>query len=105
MLSATASPVPTNKPANYPAWWFSRGVIQLNDPSNVSPIWPDNYTAADDPSAAHLGQIKKMATAAYKEMQINLPGGAGQVLVDLINSWSQPGSRNLEYDPAKQVNP
>ena len=33
-----ASPVPANKPAAYPAWWFERDVISRLDPENSAPI-------------------------------------------------------------------
>lgn len=46
-----------------PAWWSARGVTNGDNPN--------------DYAAVNQGQLKKMATAAYDELQAHLPGGAG----------------------------
>ena len=98
-LSALAifagSPVPTNKPAAYPAWWFERDVIGRLDPSNASPVWPGSYSAANDFAAINQGQLKNIATRAYEELNAKLPGGAGPSLTVLYNSLQASPAGNF----------
>ena len=59
MLSGLVSP------AQPPGWWTSRGVRTID--------------AADDYAVANAGQLKNMATNAFKELQAHLPGGVGDL--------------------------
>jgi len=62
--------------ASGPQWWNDRGVIDSSaQPSDFGP--------------ANIGQLKAMATAAYDEMQQDLPGGAGPAVTSLVKSWFQ----------------
>ncbi len=63
-------------PAAGPQWWIDRGVID-------SSATPNNY------GPVNLGQLKAMATAAYDEMEQDLPGGAGADVTTLVKSWYQ----------------
>jgi len=59
--------------ANGPSWWADRGIISL-DPVTGDP------RPADDYAAANQGQVKNIAKAAVAEMNVVLPGGAGDEL-------------------------
>ena len=65
-LSALAAP---------PAWWQERGVTS-------------GTLAADDFGLINQGQLKKFALAAFLEMELRLPGGAGPDVTALINTWT-----------------
>ena len=70
-LGALAGPVPANRPASYPKWWFERDVI-LRSPEYAEksdPEWPTHYPPADDFAIANIGQLKNFATAATHELQ------------------------------------
>jgi hypothetical protein len=98
VLTATAAPIPTDKPKAYPGWWFARGVIPLNNPANppAQPSWKNgDYPAPSDFGPANLGQLKHIASKAAAEMNATLPGfqngnGAGDAVNALVNAWSQP---------------
>jgi hypothetical protein len=64
-----------------PSWWSARGVIATN--GSGQPL------TADDWSLINQGQVKKLATAAYDEMEVRLSGGAGTAVTTLIKSWYQ----------------
>ena len=68
-----------------PIWWIERGVLKL-DPATQQPV------PADDFAALNQGQLKKLATAAFDEMNDRLPGGAGPAIETLIKSWHQTDS-------------
>lgn len=84
-----AAPVPTNKPAAYPSWWFSREVVKQIPPGSEAPSWPTNYPEANDYAAANIGQLKVVASAAFDELSANLPGGAGPNVTAIIKRWYQ----------------
>jgi RHS repeat-associated protein len=67
-----AGPVPTGKPANYPAWWFVRDVIPRLDPGKANPVWPADYPAADDYAVANAGQLKNIAAKAVEEFAAHI---------------------------------
>ena len=56
----------------------------------VGRIQPPGVTSgtANDYGAVNQGQLKNIATAAYQQMQANLPGGAGAEVTALISQWS-----------------
>ncbi len=83
------APIPSQKPANYPAWWFQRRVIAVNPNATnpTTPAWPGDYPPANDYSAINQGQVKHLAHQAYKEMKKTLVGGTGATLDAL---WAQP---------------
>jgi len=88
LLAIGTSPVPSDKPASYPSWWFQRDVVPRVDSNNATPLWANqDYHAPDDFAAANLGQLKQIATAAYDEFNVNLPGQAGPALDTLIKGW------------------
>lgn len=74
--------------ATAPAWWQTRGVI-------------DSTQVTDDYAAANIGQLKNIAKAAAAEMNAVIPGGAGQALNDLVQSF---GSQSGERDDYAAVN-
>jgi hypothetical protein len=85
-LLLASSPLPTNKPAHYPAWWFERDVLPRS--TNIAlPVWPDHYLAADDYALVNQGQVQHLAHQAYAEFDARLPGGAGSNLAALIGGF------------------
>jgi hypothetical protein len=85
-LLLASSPLPTNKPAHYPAWWFERDVLPRS--TNIAlPVWPDHYLAADDYALVNQGQVQHLAHQAYAELDARLPGGAGTNLATLIGGF------------------
>lgn len=69
-----------------PGWWSERGVLLANQP-------------ADDYAIANQGQLKNIAKAAVEEMDANLPGGAGDELHNLVNSWSNSSPQANDFTP------
>jgi hypothetical protein len=59
-----------------PSWWSSRNVFESG-------------TSADDFVAVNQGQLKNFARAAFEELQAKAPGGAGEDLIQMMNSWDQ----------------
>ncbi|MCS6244255.1 MAG: sugar-binding protein [Opitutus sp.] len=95
-LELQAGPVPANKPAAYPAWWFERDVIKrLPAAANKSVTdWLTDYPKADDYAAVNQGQLKNIAKRAYEEMGTGLPGGAGSTLEAI---WADPAASTDDY--------
>lgn len=62
-----------------PAWWSSRGVIATG-------------ATGDDYALINQGQVKRLATQAYYEMEARLPGGAGGGIATVIVGWQNPPS-------------
>jgi hypothetical protein len=91
-----AAPVPTGKPAAYPAWWFERDVLPRLDSGVTNPAWPGDYPAADDYVLVNQGQVKHIASQAYAELNVRLTNGAGTNLTALINGFTT----NNNYDLA-----
>ena len=100
-----AAPVPAYKPAEYPAWWFERGVIpQTTSPPSDTPAWPADYRAPDDYAAANLGQLKHLATQADAELNAHLPGGAGAEIDNLVAAWSAAPATGITRDDFAALN-
>lgn len=72
-----------------PAWWVTRGV---RDPAKP----------ASDYAALNQGQLKNIARAARDEMNEKLPGGAGEAINNLVNSWSTPTADTKDYAMVNQ---
>jgi alpha-tubulin suppressor-like RCC1 family protein/regulation of enolase protein 1 (concanavalin A-like superfamily) len=89
-----AGPIPTSKPAHYPAWWFERDVVMRTDTNVSNPAWPTHYPPVDDYTAVNQGQLKHIAQQAHAELNARLPGGAGTNLTALINNFTT----NNNYD-------
>jgi hypothetical protein len=95
-LLVTAGPVPTNKPAAYPDWWFTEDVIPVRpefstlSQTTIPPLkWPDHYPPADDYAAANVGQLKHIAKQAAEAMDAKLPlPGAGSAVHAVVDPWS-----------------
>ena len=64
-----------------PDWWGQWGVIEPG-------------AAPSDYSAVNQGQLKQIVTASAAEMDARLPGGAGDTLHALINSWTTSTTAN-----------
>jgi hypothetical protein len=99
-LALLAAPVPSGKPGNYPAWWFSRNVIAQKNPTNASPSWPANYPAPSDYAVINEGQLKNLATAAYNELVAQAPTNVwttpqGTNLTAMVTGWSNTGNNYL----------
>lgn len=98
LTAAIAGPVPPDKPAAYPDWWFTQDVIPRLDPANATPYYlvPGTYPVADDYAVANIGQLKYIAIAADTAMDASLSGGSGAVIDVLIGPWkitpAPPGS-------------
>jgi hypothetical protein len=67
-----------------PVWWSQRNVLVQN-------------TAPDDYAPANHGQLKNIARAAAAEMDAKLPGGAGDKIHALINTWLTPTSQTNDF--------
>ena len=95
-LALLAGPVPTNKPAAYPAWWFERDVIaRLPASANkTAPVWPTDYPPADDYAAVNQGQVKNVAKQSFEKMKAAFLDGAGQPLNDI---WASPVTSSDDY--------
>lgn len=72
-----------------PTWWVTRGV---RDPAKP----------ASDYAALNQGQLKNLARAARDEMNEKLPGGAGEAINNLVNSWSSPTDETKDYAMVNQ---
>jgi hypothetical protein len=59
-----------------PSWWVQWGAT-------------DGSPLVDD-AAANIGQLKHMASKAIAELEVNLPGGAGHVLLNMLADWRAP---------------
>jgi RHS repeat-associated protein len=98
-----AGPLPANKPAGYPDWWFERDLIPTNAVvTNIPPIWPSDYHTADDYAALNQGQIKFMATNAYSEMRLRLPAATwtnapGLALESIVTNFTVIGPNTDAY--------
>lgn len=87
------SPVPENKPAAYPAWWFELDVIKRINPANPSHSWPEDYPLSDDFAIINQGQLKHLAKLARLELEGQLHGeGAGDALDTLVAGWTTPSA-------------
>lgn len=84
-----AAPVPSAKPATYPAWWFERELVKRSAPPTNMPTWPDSYAAANDFAGLNQGQLKAFALAAFDELGAKLAarGGAGTAALNLAKTW------------------
>lgn len=80
--------MPAGKPQGYPAWWFERDVIPIaTSPAPETPAYPGDYPTADDYRAANLGQLKRIAGAAYQELYARLPAATcPEALADLMDA-------------------
>lgn len=92
---ALGAPIPANKPAHYPAWWFSQEVIPRIDVNKAAPSWPGDYRQADDYAVINQGQLKNIALAAFRHLQLELTDGPGPEITGLIDAWTQLNADNL----------
>ncbi len=67
---------------DFPGWWTTRGVLQL-DPQTLQPRSPDDYAVLNQ------GQLKNLALAAAAEFDAYLPGGAGAQITALLDTFSE----------------
>jgi hypothetical protein len=106
-LSVQAAPIPSDKPAAYPGWWFTREVITPKD-DNPTPMWNygwGDYPAPDDFVVINVGQLKQMATQAAAEMNAKLPGGgAGTDINNLVAEWNSPPAVGVVRDDYAALN-
>ena len=86
LVLAAVALVPLLLYGSAPSWWSQRGVLV----ENVAP---------DDHSPVNQGQLKNIAKAAVAEMDSKLPGGAGEQLHSLVESWSAHGGDTNDYAP------
>lgn len=77
LASAIISGAGVGRAVEFPPWWSSRGVLKIGSPA------PDDFAALNN------GQLKALATAAYDEMQANVPGGAGAGIDIMVKGWFQ----------------
>jgi hypothetical protein len=62
-----------------PSWWYTRNVLAPN-------------SVADDYAAVNQGQLKHLARQTVAEFNARLPGGAGDDLNALVDSWLSPSA-------------
>jgi hypothetical protein len=109
-MAFALSPVPSNKPASYPAWWFERDVVRRVDSGLTNPVWPTNYLPADDFAVLNAGQLKTLASRAYDELQEWMPASVwsgasnapGPLLSNLILGWGSNTSAGDNYSVVNQ---
>jgi hypothetical protein len=63
--------------AQAPTWWAEQNVV-------IPGAVPDDYAAINQ------GQLKALASAAFRGMEDRLAGGAGSAVSSLVASWQQP---------------
>ncbi len=73
----------TQSAPDAPSWWSSQGVINGHPPN--------------DYAAANQGQVKNIARAAAAMMDAQLPGGAGDAVHALVNSWATPTAQTNDF--------
>jgi hypothetical protein len=74
LLIAAFALSPASLGVTQPTWWSLRGVI-------------DPQADANDYGLANIGQLKHFATMARDDFDANLPGGAGNAIDALVDSW------------------
>jgi hypothetical protein len=67
-----------------PSWWAERNVT---DPARET----------DDFAPANIGQLKYVAKQASLEFADYLPGGAGEPVTSLTNSWATPSAATDDF--------
>lgn len=89
LLPLTAGPVPANKPAHYPDWWFERDVIARLPAfaAHPAPVWPGHYWPTDDFAAANIGQLKYIYSKAAEEFDAVINEGAGTGVTQQVAVW------------------
>jgi hypothetical protein len=100
-LALAQSPVPSNAPTGFPAWWFEWNVISPTNHTNTSPTWPGDYPASDDYSAINQGTLKNLALGAITELQAQLPAAVltnsnAVALQNLIAGWTTNPATNAD---------
>jgi hypothetical protein len=95
------SPVPSNAPTGFPAWWFEWNVIVPTNPTNTSPTWPGDYPTSDDYSGINQGTLKNLALGAITELQAQLPSAVlsnsnAVALQNLIAGWTTNPATNAD---------
>jgi hypothetical protein len=83
---ALVTVVPLLLHADGPSWWSQRGVL-------VETAAPDEYAPANQ------GQLRNIAKAAANTMDSRLPGGAGDAIHALIESWATPSNQRNDFAP------
>lgn len=61
-------------------------------------------STANDYAAANIGQVKNIAAKACAEMNAKLPGGAGQIVNDLVTAWSLPPAQGVVRSDHAAIN-
>jgi len=97
-LAAGQSPIPHNKPDEFPAWWFQRNVIVRTDLANLSPDYahPGDYNVPLDFAMLTQGQLKNFAVAAYDEFVIR-GAGVSADMTALMQSWYTTDSNGVRH--------
>jgi len=83
------SPVPANRPPQYPAWWFQRNVIERLSPENTQPNYArsGDYLPPNDFALLTEGQLKNLALTAYQEFAQKMTVNAE--MIALLQPWLQ----------------
>lgn len=99
-----AGPIPTNKPAHYPDWWFERDVIPRLPAAaaKLDPVWPTDYPTPDDYAIANVGQAKHIAMRAVDELEHTLSVPASPEIIGLISPWMQSAINRDDYAALNQ---
>ena len=79
MLQSMLAAAPTA-----PGWWSTQGALKPQ-------------TQADDYAALNQGQLKNFVRAAIYELHSKLPGGAGSLLNNLLNTWRTQKLNSDDY--------
>ncbi|MEM1060502.1 MAG: hypothetical protein AAGK14_14910, partial [Verrucomicrobiota bacterium] len=116
LILLAQAPVPADKPAAYPAWWFEQEVLSRTDTNQTNPLWPADYAEQKDFSAVNQGQVKWMARGAYLHLEEVIldaavdPAVSGAItnssewssLTNLFQVWQTTGGSASDYAAANQ---
>ena len=97
------SPIPLNKPDEFPAWWFQRNVIVRTNPNNASPDYakPGDYQVPSDFAVLMQGQLKNFAMAAYDEFVLSGAGVSAEMTA-LMQSWYTVDNNGVRHPVVTQ---
>lgn len=92
----------------HPSWWDSQGAIHAQQVVTNGGVVTTNYIPNSN-AVASEGQLKQFTSAAVKDLNAGLTGGAGSALTNLVYGWSQDyltnGYATNTANPARPYKP
>jgi hypothetical protein len=97
----------SGQPADYPDWWFERGVIPVSAGATSPFDYPTDYDTVEDTATVTLAEVKFFALQGYLELKEGVVGvdwtttnTPGYLLEQLVLGWYSDTS---DPDPANWV--